>query len=77
MGCGGSKTQQPLERPEGKVAAKATAPVVTVDAVAPAAPVTSTKPVVKFYGDVNQSLTRKLLTAFHQVGVKKEEIEYH
>ncbi len=61
MGCGGSKTQQPLERPEGKVAAKATAPVVTVDPVAPvapAAPVTTTTPAVKFYGDVNQSLTR-------------------
>ncbi len=64
MGCGGSKTQQPLERPEGKVAAKATAPVVTVDPVAPvapvapAAPVTTTTPAVKFYGDVNQNLTR-------------------
>ena len=35
------------------------------------------KPKVALYGDVNQALTREILTAMHMSGVTKEEIEYH
>ena len=34
-------------------------------------------PKTKFYGDVNKTLTRQLLTAFHQAGLTKEDFEFH
>lgn len=57
----GGSKTQSVERPAGKL---------TTGAVA-------AKPKVALYGDVNQALTREILTAMHMSGVTKEEIEYH